>query len=113
KRTFNTWRGGNHRLHPGDGDDTTDLETTPQILAAGQRPERHGVEGSFKATSRQLQGDFKATSICSAGDCGSFSLQKGQRGRRNKAGAVGQRLGMWVLGFTGLKKMRKEEICRG
>ncbi|MED6165217.1 hypothetical protein PIB30_097475 [Stylosanthes scabra] len=43
----------NHRLHSGSGDDTTDLETTPRILAAGQRPARHGVGGSFKATSRR------------------------------------------------------------
>ncbi|MED6215068.1 hypothetical protein PIB30_109694, partial [Stylosanthes scabra] len=92
KRTFNTWRGRNHRLHHGSGADTTDprCKTT-----AGET--RNG---------RQLQGDFKAamevamTLICSAGDCGSFSLQKGRRGRPNKVGALGEILGMGVLGFT-------------
>ncbi|MED6116897.1 hypothetical protein PIB30_104626, partial [Stylosanthes scabra] len=93
------------RRHHRSGDDTTD-------------PRCWTTAGETRS-GRQLQGDFKAamevaiTSICSAGDCSRFSLQKGQRGRQNKAGAVGERLGMWVLGFTGLKKMRKEEICCG
>ncbi|MED6130143.1 hypothetical protein PIB30_115143, partial [Stylosanthes scabra] len=81
-------------------DCTPEMETTPRIwrrhhgsslLDNGRR------DTEWEAASRRLQGgaemEVAMTSICSAGECGSFSLQKGRRGRRNKAGAVGERLG--------------------
>ncbi|MED6196528.1 hypothetical protein PIB30_048312 [Stylosanthes scabra] len=69
----------------------------------------------WEATSRRLQGgdggrdDFNLQ----CGRLRQLRFAKGAARTGNKDGALEERLGMGVLGFTGSKRMRKEEIFRG